>query len=184
MNKQEAAKVLSIMQANYPDSFKGKTDEMMLATISLWATMFADDNANDVTAAVMAHIAADTGAFMPNIGMIKDRLGKMRNQEELTEQEAWNLVQSALRNGIYGSREEYAKLPPMVQRMVGSANQLKEWAMMDADTVQSVVASNFQRSYKVRAQNEREYQALPSSVREIMGRLADGMKMPQLGDGD
>lgn len=180
MNKQEAAKILSIMQTNYPDSFKGKTDEMVLATINLWAQMFADDSANDVTAAVMAHIAADTGAFMPNVGMIKNRLTKMRRPDELTEQEAWNLVQNALRNGIYGAKEEYEKLPPMVQRMVGSPSQLKEWAMMDADTVQSVVASNFQRSYKVRAASEREYMALPGDVRNAMAQIADGMKMPAL----
>ena len=54
--------------------------------------------------------------------------------------------------------------------------------MMDSDTVNSVVASNFQRSYKARAANEREFLALPSEVQETMMALATGMQMPGLPD--
>lgn len=172
MNRKEAAQIISIMQANYPDSFKGKTDEMMMATITLWAKMFDADDANDVTAAVMAHMAADTNRFMPPVGVIKDRLHKLRQPDEMTEQEAWTLVAKALRNGIYGAQAEFDKLPPAVQRIVGSPNQLREWAVMDADAVQSVVASNFQRSYRVRAKSEREYHALPGSVRAVIGDIS------------
>lgn len=72
-----------------------------------------------------------------------------------------------------------------MQRLVGSASQLREWAMMDADTVSSVVASNFQRSYKVRAKNEREILALPSSVRGYMAQLTERISMdaPRLDGG-
>ena len=51
---------------------------------------------------------------------------------------------------------------------------------MDSETFNSVVASNFQRSYKVRAKNERDYLALPSSVKTFMASIAEGMKMPAL----
>lgn len=180
MNKKEAAQIISIMQANYPDSFKGKTDEMMMATISLWAKMFDTDDANEVMSAVMAHMAADTNRFMPPVGVIKDRLYKLRQPDEMTEQEAWGLVAKALRNGIYGAQAEFDKLPPSVQRIVGSPNQLREWAVMDADAVQSVVASNFQRSYRVRVKSERDYQALPSSVRAAIGDISSRF---MLGDG-
>lgn len=172
MNKREAAQIITIMQANYPDSFKGKTDEMLMATITLWAQMFEADDASEVTAAVMAHMAADTNRFMPPVGVIKERLAKLRQPEQMTEQEAWTLVAKALRNGLYGSQEEYEKLPPVVQRIVGSPVQLREWAAMDRETVQSVVASNFQRSYRARAAHERETLALPSSVRQAIGGIS------------
>ena len=177
MNSKEAAKVIAIMQTNYPDSFKGMSDTTMRAKIELWAKMFEDDSANDVTAAVMAHMATDTGRFMPPVGVIKEMLTKMRMPEEMTELEAWGLVQKALRNGIYGAKEEYEKLPPIVQRMVGSPSQLREWAVMDSETVNSVVASNFQRSYKVRAQSERETMALPASVRNVVGSLMETKRL-------
>ena len=51
---------------------------------------------------------------------------------------------------------------------------------MDEDVVASVVASNFQRSYKVRAAKEREFLALPSAVQQTMAQIASKMQMPQL----
>ena len=65
----------------------------------------------------------------------------------------------------------------------GFPNQLREWAQMDSDTLNSVVASNFQRSYKARAASEREYMALPSDVRNAMEQLSASMRMPQLSEG-
>ena len=44
--------------------------------------------------------------------------------------------------------------------------------MMDADTVQSVVASNFQRSYRARAAVNREYAALPADVKALVDNMA------------
>lgn len=184
MIKKEMAEILAIMQANYPDDFRGMSDTAMNAKINLWFMQFRDDEYKDVLAAVMAHIATDTNRFMPPVGVIKAKLVEIRQPDEMTEMEAWDLVSKATRNSTYNSAAEFAKLPPVVQRLVGSPMQLKEWAAMDSETLQSVVASNFQRSYKVRAKNEREYLALPSSVKTYMEGLAGGMKMPALPDGE
>jgi hypothetical protein len=184
MIKKEMAEILAIMQANYPDDFRGMSDTAMNAKINLWFMQFRDDEYKDVLAAVMAHIATDTNRFMPPVGVIKAKLVEIRQPDEMTEMEAWDLVSKATRNSTYNSAEEFAKLPPVVQRLVGSPMQLREWAAMDTETLQSVVASNFQRSYKVRAKSEREYLALPSSVKTYMASLAGGMKMPALPDGE
>jgi hypothetical protein len=113
---------------------------------------------------------------------MKAMLVKINQPEEMTEQEAWQCVAVALRNSAYNSSAEFEKLPPVVQRLVGSPNQLREWSQMDSDTVNSVVASNFQRSYRARAKSERDFLALPSSVKSYMAAIADGMKMPELPD--
>lgn len=180
MTKKEMAEIISMMQLNYPDSFRDLSDKAVNGKINLWFMQFRDDEYMDVLAAVMAHIASDTNRFMPPVGVIKAKLVEIRNPDEMTELEAWGLVQKALRNGYYGAQEEFDKLPPVVQRLVGSPNQLREWSLMDSETVSSVVASNFQRSYKVRAAKEREFLALPSAVRETMTQIAAGMKMPEL----
>lgn len=184
MTKKEMAEILAIMQANYPDDFRGMSDTAMNAKINLWFMQFRDDDYKEVLAAVMAHIATDTNRFMPPVGVIKAKLVDIRQPNEMTELEAWELVSKATRNSSYNSAEEFAKLPPVVQRLVGSPMQLKEWAAMDPETLQSVVASNFQRSYKVRAKNERDYLALPESVKTYMASLTDGMRMPALTDGE
>ncbi len=180
MTKKEMAEIIAVMQSNYPDDFRGMSDKAMNGKINLWFMQFRDDDYKEVLAAVMAHIATDTNRFMPPVGVIKAKLVEIRMPEEMTPLEAWGLVQKALRNGYYGAQEEFDKLPPVVQKLVGSPNQLREWALMDTETVSSVVASNFQRSYKVRAAKEREFMALPSAVQQTMTQIAAGMKMPEL----
>lgn len=180
MTKKEMAEIIAIMQSNYPDDFRGMSDKAVDGKINLWLMSFRDDDYTDVLAAVMAHINTDTNRFMPPVGVIKEKLVEIRMPDEMTPQEAWELVSKATRNSSYNSGEEFEKLPPVVQRLVGSPMQLKEWAAMDTETLQSVIASNFQRSYKVRAAKEREFLALPSAVRQTMTQIATGMKMPEL----
>ena len=177
MNTEETLAIMGVLKAAYPAYYRDMSRKDAEGVVSLWQTMFADEPAPVVAAAVKAHIATDKKGFPPHIGAIKDAIVKVTQPQEMTELEAWGLVQRAVSNGIYGSQKEFDKLPPILQRLVGSPNQLKEWAMMDADTVSSVVASNFQRSYKARAANERELLALPSDVRQTMERLSGGMTM-------
>lgn len=201
MNSEESARIVAIMQTNYPDNFKNSSDVALKATIKLWQMQFSDDSYQDVFTAVMAHIATDTSRFMPPIGVIKAKLVEIRLPENLTEAEAWNIVRNAMigastdpnsrrfRNGVLDPRTSaevnFEKMPEIVQRIVGSPRQLAEWAAMDAETVQSVVASNFQRSYKVRAAKEREYLALPTGIRQTVEQISAGMKpMPELMEGD
>lgn len=180
MTKKEMAKIMAMMQLNYPDSFRDMSDQAVDGKINLWLMSFRDDDYTEVLAAVMAHINTDTNRFMPPVGVIKAKLVEIRMPEEMTPQEAWELVSKATRNSTYNSGEEFAKLPPVVQRLVGSPVQLKEWAAMDTDTLHSVIGSNFQRSYKARAAKEREFLALPSAVQQTMTQIADKMKIPEL----
>ena len=180
MTRDDTLDLLSVLKAAYPNFYKDMTRRDADNVIDLWHEMFKDEPAELVALAVKRHIATDKKGFPPHIGSIKDAIVKIMQPEEMTELEAWGLVQKALRNGYYGAEEEFSKLPPVVQRLVGSPNQLREWAQMDSETVSSVVASNFQRSYKVRAASEREFLALPSAVKQTMEQIAAGMKMPEL----
>lgn len=184
MNRQETYKILSMLQANYPDSFRGMSKDAAEVKVNLWADMFADDPFELVAMAAKAYMAADTRGFMPTVGQLKDRLQQMRSgSDQMTGMEAWSIVSKALRNCAYGYEEEFAKLPPDIQRTVGSANQLREWALIDADTVQSVVSSNFQRSFKIRQQQSDDVQKLPGNVRKFVEELAGKMDISTLPQG-
>lgn len=180
MTQNETIDLLSVLKAAYPNFYKNMTRKDADRVIALWSEMFKDEPGEIVALAVKRHIATDTKGFPPHIGAIKESIVKIMHPSDMTELEAWGLVQKALRNGYYGAQEEYEKLPLVVQRLVGSPNQLREWAQMDTETVSSVVASNFQRSYKARIAHEREYLALPSDVKQAVSQIADGMKMPEL----
>lgn len=184
MTREETIKVLAVLKAAYPAFYRGMKADELNGIVNLWASQFEGDDYKTVGAAVQAHIATDTKGYPPHIGAIKEAIRKITQPDEMSEMEAWGYVASALRNSGYNSVAEFDKLPPVVRRIVGSPSQLREWALMDSDTVQSVVQSNFMRSYRVRAQSEREYLALPESVRELMGQLAGSMAMPALKESD
>ena len=177
MNKLETLQMLAVLQTAYPQFYSRKTEAELNDAVNLYMIMFEDEPGDLVAMAVKALIKTRESTFPPGIGEINAKIMQITQPKELTEMEAWSLVRQAISNGIYGAQKEFDALPPIVQSVVGSPNQLREWAMMDSDTVQSVVASNFQRSYKVRSKNEREYLALPSSVRQYMDAIADGIDL-------
>ena len=183
MTREEVLAIMGVLKAAYPAYYRDMKRSEAESVVALWAEMFRDDPAQVVALAVKAHIANDRKGFPPHIGAIKEAIVKITTPEEMTEVEAWSLVVRAIRNGTYGAKKEFDALPQVIQRLVGSPNQLKEWAAMDADVVSSVVASNFQRSYKAMAASERELLSLPGDVRAAMQSLADGMKMPELEGG-
>lgn len=180
MTRDETIDLLSVLKAAYPNFYRGMTVKDADHVIDLWFDMFKDEPAGLVGIAVKRHIATDTKGFPPHIGAIKDAIVKIQQPEEMTEIEAWNIVRNACRSYYRDAEVEFAKLPPVLQRLVGSPSQLVEWGQMQAEVVGSVVASNFQRSYKARAAHEREFLALPSDVKETMTQIAAGMKMPAL----
>ena len=177
MTRDDTLDLLSVLKAAYPTFYRDMTRKDADHVVDLWFEMFKDEPAELVALAVKAHIATDKKGFPPHIGAIKDAIVKIQRPDEMTELEAWGLVQKALRNGYYGAKEEFDRLPPVVQRLVGSPNQLREWSLMDTETISTVVASNFQRSYKARAAHEREFLALPSEVKQTMELVASSMKM-------
>ena len=172
MTKREIAEMLTVIQANYPDTAKGQSDAAFKSKVTLWYEFFQNYPKELVHAAAMSFIANDTKGFMPNIGQINDYIQKLRGQENMTEGEAWSYVAKAIRNSAYNSAEEFAKLPERIQRLVGSHNQLREWALMDAEIVQSVVSSNFQRTFRARQKSDVEYERLPSGVKLLAQRFA------------
>lgn len=177
MTTDETLAVLAILKAAYPHSFKGMKEADGWAMVNLWQMQFADVSAQEVTAAVNALISTRTAGYSPTIGEVKEKMHTLRSATALSEQDAWALVSKACRNGYYGYKEEFAKLPPEVQRAVGQAEQLRDWAIMDVDTFQSVIGSNFMRNYRASQAREKEMQMLPQSVREMIGGVADNMKM-------
>lgn len=179
MTYDETLKIFAVMKANYGNFFKNMSRIDAEAQVSLWAEMFEDTPYEMVGMAVKTYIATDVDGYPPNVGRIKQEIRKLTHQEQMTEQEAIALIMKATRNGLYGAEKEYEKLPPILQRLVGSPNQLKTWAMMPVDELQTVVSSNLMRSYKAMAKREEEYQALPNSIKNLLGEVSGQLKLEQ-----
>ena len=177
MTRKETGIIMDILATAYPRFYSGPDAPDPVKAVSLWAEMFSEDDVALVAAAVKALIATDDKGYPPHIGAVKAKLRQITGGPEETEADAWNLISRAVRNGLYGAKEEFEKLPPTLQRIVGSPAQLREWAMMDSETLHSVVASNVQRSYKAISSMEREIAKLPGDVRQMVGQISGGMEL-------
>lgn len=169
MTLQQTAQMMSVIRAAYPRFYVNTSDVDARAALNLWHSMFEGDDAELVSDALKAFIASDTKGFPPVPGQIREKLGVIQEATfgfEMTEQAAWAMVTRALRDSGYHSAERFAELPEDIQRCVGSAAQLHDWAVSDNDALQSVIASNFMRSYRAIAAKRREIRSMPSGVRE------------------
>ena len=162
-----------MLKAAFPHSYKDATSQDIELMVQLWERQFRDNSFEDVSAAVDALISSRTTGYSPTIGEIKEQMHRLHHRDDLDELAAWALVSKACRNGLYGYREEFAKLPPDVQAAVGAPEQLRAWAMMDTEAVESVVASNFQRNYRTTKARQKELDKLPADVRKMISGIAD-----------
>ena len=176
MDRKELLGIFAMLEANYEPQFAKKTEINKKAMVNLWAEQFADKDFALVKAAVNSYIATDTSSFVPSVGQINEQIRLLTRQDAMSEQEAFSLIYKAVCNSGYHAKEEFEKLPAPLQRLVGSPNQLKEWSQMDADVFNSVIASNLMRSYKVVVKDEEYKQALPESVKTLLGEAVKCFK--------
>lgn len=163
MTETEVRKLLAMTQAVYPN-YNPPSRE---AAVNARLMCLSEYDNNVVMAAFKAYMTTDTSGFAPSIGQLVDKIHAIQNPQELTELEAWSLVSKAIRNGLYGADEEFAKLPPLVQQAVGQPRCLTEWAMLGAED-KAVTQSNFMRSYRTVVCRAKELSKMPPEVRALI----------------
>ena len=172
MTRDEVKRIIQIMCTTYPNFHPANLSE----TVDVWAMMLEDFTYQEIAIALKAYILTDTSGFAPSVGAL---VSKVRKAEELNEMEAWAMVSRALRNGTYGAEEEFAKLPPMVQKAVGGPSNLRQWAQTGADSVENVIQSNFIKTYRSVAKRENDLLALPVSMQNALTEAAGRVGIEQ-----
>lgn len=174
MTRDETTALLGIMKTAYPTFYRNITKDEAEQTIDLWCQMFKDDNCLIVTEAVKALIYILR--YPPTIADVKEKMRLITQPEQITEMEAWGQVRCAI--SYYNAKDNFDGLSPILKKLVGSANQLREWALMDAEHLETVVKSNFMRSYTARVKADQQIDCLPNSTKELITGLTH-----LLGDG-
>lgn len=144
MNRNQVIELLSTIQSLYPN-FKVENKTF---TVNAWFEMLKDCDYCMIQQGLKVFVKTDKSGFAPSIGQLIDKAQMSHKPSELNELEAWSLVSNALRNGIYKPAEEFTKLPPLVQKAVGSIDNLRHWAESDINTIETVIQSNFIRTYR------------------------------------
>lgn len=171
MNRTETLQILAILRVAYPMFYRSLSEDDQSDTILLWLDMFKNDAFLIVSAAVKALISSDDKGYPPHIGAVKNMISKLTEKEELTEMEAWNIVRGKM--SAYATREDFLSLPPAIQRAVGSASQLCQWALTDIESM-PVIQSNFMRSYRTARDTERERKRIPVDVLKLIEAARGG----------
>lgn len=161
MNKQETNKILAMIAAVYPSINKDRGPDLLS---EIWHNAFESVPFEIMNRAVVAFFVRDTKGFPPVPGMINAIIAETIEMNEITEEEAWELVSHAASRGTYNSREEFNRLPDKVKEIVHSPQQLYDWAQLDANTFNTIVAAEFRRTWRTRQQKKKEMGIfLPSS---------------------
>lgn len=162
MTREEFKLIVKGMKAIYtkPDFIPDQD------AFNVWYMLLADLDYKSASISTQMHMRSST--FEPKPADIIEQYNKLVKREELTEMEAWSLVSKALRNGINGAEEEFNKLPPLTQKAVGSPSQLRNWATSDEASIESVVQSNFMRTYRTECKRQRDFDKLPNDVKQLI----------------
>lgn len=137
-------------------------------TVDVWNMMLENYSYEQVSVALKAYINSDTSGFAPSIGQLIGKIQTISQPQELDGMAAWGLVSKALRNGTYGAVEEFNKLPPLVKQAVGMPDNLKNWATSDYQTIETVIQSNFLRTYETVVKRANEINRMPDSIKTLI----------------
>lgn len=111
MTREETIKVLAILKAAYPNSYKGMTREEAQGTVTIWSMQFASFPVEVVLLAINKIISSST--FPPAISEVKEKMRGMY-------WELWALLHDGEK---YGGLEETQRV--QYQRMLDAIEPLR-----------------------------------------------------------
>ena len=169
MTREETQKLLMAIGSIYPN-FKPEDKTL---TIDSWHWALEEYPAPAIKAALQIYIRTNNTGFAPSVSQLIGCMHAPSSNEQLTEGEAWALVKKAIQDGNYHSEERFNELPELVQRAVGDANMIQQWASTDSDEVNTVIMSNFQRTYKAMLFKQEFRDRISDPMYELVKGLAD-----------
>ena len=133
---------------------------------NVWYALLNDLSYEELNAAIQKHMM--TKPYPPTIADIRGAVAQLSpDGGEMSELKAWNIVRKAIRNSNYHAMEEFEKLPETIRAVVGNPENLREWAVMPIETLESVEQSHFIKAYRAAVVRDRETAQLAPEVRKL-----------------
>lgn len=174
MTRAEIAKLIYVIRGSYIQAFSKTTANDIEVMIAAWQAMLEDYTFDEASIGLKVYLASDTKGFPPSVGQVIDCIHKSvrASDNELSSLEAWAMVRKALSNSIYNAETEFAKLPAIVQKAVGSPANLREMSQLDIEKVETVEQSHFIRSFEAMTKRAKEEAKIPTKVLELINKTA------------
>ena len=172
MTRDESTKICYVIQQAYPEQYRDFDRQATETMIDLWAMMLEGYSYEQANAGLRMFMRSDIKGFPPKPGQVIHQIEKLKPQDEsqMTEAQAWAVIYKAITNSSYNAQEEFDRLPDVLKRAAGSPTNLREWAMMDEESL-SVIESNVMRSYRAAAKTAQEEKLIPESIRVMIGTM-------------
>lgn len=168
MTENEVGKLLFTIDTLFP-TFKVENPE---ATKKAWTWALKDYPAEAIMGALEIFVKTNTSGFAPSVSQLINAMHMPQDNEHLSEGEAWALVKRAIQDGNYHAEERFNELPPIVQRAVGSPNMIHQWAGSESSEVNTVIMSNFQRTYRAVLSKQGYQDRVPEPLSDLVKALA------------
>lgn len=155
--------------------------ENLTETVNAWHWALEEYPAPAIKGSLQIYLKTNKSGFAPSVSQLIDGMHKPKDQDRMTEGEAWYLVKKAIADSNYNAKERFEELPPDIQRAVGGYEMLRQWAMTDSDEINTVIMSNFQRTYKAVVSQNEYAERVPAAISDLVKNLADGARPDRIG---
>lgn len=180
MNKAETIQVITLLAGNYDSIAKKDTNQKQLM-INTWQECLGDLDYKLVLQAVKKTIIESQ--YPPTIHEVRKNAIELVNpSKQKTAIEAWNEAYQMITKGAYMTQEEFEKHSPEVKKFFGTVRQVKELALTDTDTVNTVTKGQFLKQYEVITKREQEEKLLPQQLKDIREKVLAKMELKQIGE--
>lgn len=178
MNRTETIQIITLLAGNY-DSIANKDKTQKQLMVETWLECLGDLDYKLVLQAVKKTIISSP--YPPTIHEVrKNAIEIIKPSTQKTAIEAWNEALSMISGGLYMTEEQFNQHSSEVKRFFGSVNQVRQLAMLDSDTVNSVTKGQFLKQYEVLVEREKQKKLLPENMKETLNLLADSMDVNKL----
>lgn len=194
MTRDETKAILSVIAANFPAFYKGRSTDAMRLQLDTWAVALKNEDAGAVNEALMETLK--TSEFPPTLGAIFGQLRAKRAKNQPSISQLWedarrtaakistNLYHARF-GGVVGpggkltpadlyqrNEDLFASLPECVRVWGGSPRGLEELFDRPADELTAFVLPSFRRAVEAQqAQEVIALEALPAAERPAMALL-------------
>ena len=166
MTKREMIEIMAIISAAYPGFYDKKTESDKITALRLWYRYFAAVDYDIMLQTIDAVIISNR--FPPTIAEVNEKLELVlnRGQAEMSEHEAWICVRDALCGNTDDYKSKFEDLPLMIKNVIKTPEQLRKWAALEENIINSVVESDFLKLYRIEQEKQKQRIRLPSEYRK------------------
>ncbi len=171
MTRDECGKLVTTAAAYHPNTFKDLAQ--IDYTVGAWFYVLKDIDFNLAMNALVALESSGKLNYFPTVGMLRNAVIPLSAGESyLPEGEAVALWRKAIANGNYHAKEEFDKLPPEMQKAIGSPENLKWDNNVQGEFNANVEESHFRRVYNITVERMKLEARTPEAILRLQQQKA------------